>query len=259
MSVFCQEPNSFKWIKFNEKCFVAITLRFHYMPFITFPHTLWRAIATYNISWNLYSCKVDGSIEKLLSLTLGGVSRCWDMGSVLVHISQRVFEFALKVHFYLFNNAQVCCNIIDVLTSFHFSCTLLSFQILLRLLWYLLDSWLCKQSLYLFITSTINNVYYIYYSPLCGKHIALEGNTKRMLNFITRNGWKIKLRVSLMLPVTFFIHFFMICVWFYNIFTITVEAYKKGIMKGGAAIPPPGNLNIPGSKCNNLKLFVCGF
>ena len=30
-------------------------------------------------------------------------------------------------------------------------------------------------------------------------------------------------------------------------FNLTVEAYKKGIMKGGsAAIPPPGN--IPGSK-----------
>ena len=33
-------------------------------------------------------------------------------------------------------------------------------------------------------------------------------------------------------------------------FSLIVEAYKKGIMKGGAAIPPPGNL--PGSK---LKLL----
>lgn len=31
----------------------------------------------------------------------------------------------------------------------------------------------------------------------------------------------------------------------------TVEAYKKGIMKGGAAIPPPGNL--PGSKFQSLN------
>jgi hypothetical protein len=32
----------------------------------------------------------------------------------------------------------------------------------------------------------------------------------------------------------------------------TVEAYKKGIMKGGAAIPPPGNLNLPGSMLSCL-------
>ena len=37
---------------------------------------------------------------------------------------------------------------------------------------------------------------------------------------------------------------------FINLFkflSFTVEAYKKGAMKGGAAIPPP-NMGMPGSK-----------
>ena len=35
-----------------------------------------------------------------------------------------------------------------------------------------------------------------------------------------------------------------------TMFSFSVEAYKKGIMKGGSSIPPPSN--IPGSKFSSI-------
>jgi len=94
-----------------------------------------------------------------------------------------------------------------------------------------------------------------YFSPQLGKPIVQGESTRKMSSSITKSGWRIRHKTSLMLLVCLIVLIIEFFIYLFKFLSFTVEAYKKGAMKGGAAIPPP-NMGMPGSKIHRIEFVL---